>query len=331
MAKTTNPKHSQPTRNHPAHEQTPPQYEAEKPDASAELSDARPAAPTPEGQSCRTQDHRPNTTARHTAEDEMQHRTPKAKAAHKAAHEAHTAQMRPHQTRKKRKPPVKVHPYEKKTHSIQILEHARQPYPCQKQPRKKTHPEAHKRPTPASSHTRTMQTPPNPLPQAEKGLASVTGTKTRNRKPSRNHPRPNDAHNHPRPTTNPHPRRKPTPTPTFKQLPENIRHCTPRLTPHYPLAQTLCPTSRMCSLKEGAPAMRWDLPASSGGPYARRYTKCPRARAGRPGMHQPKTPATYPRGPKTPKAQPGPQSGGRYAPGTPSPQAHPGAARPPGQ
>ncbi|MED6253415.1 hypothetical protein ATANTOWER_029054, partial [Ataeniobius toweri] len=41
-AKTTNPKHTQPTRNHPANEQTPPQYEAEKPDASAGPSDARP-------------------------------------------------------------------------------------------------------------------------------------------------------------------------------------------------------------------------------------------------------------------------------------------------
>ncbi|MEQ2169309.1 hypothetical protein GOODEAATRI_023892 [Goodea atripinnis] len=40
-------------------------------------------------------------------------------------------------------------------------------------------------------------------------------------------------------------------------------------------------------------------------------------------MHQPKTPATYPPGPKTPKAQPGPQPGGQYAPGTPSPLAHP--------
>ncbi|MEQ2227406.1 hypothetical protein ILYODFUR_037471, partial [Ilyodon furcidens] len=79
----------------------------------------------------------------------------------------------------------------------------------------------------------------------------------------------------------------------------------------------------MCSLKEGAPAMRWDLPASFGGPYAHRCTKGPRARAGCPGMHQPKTPATYPPGPKTPKAQPGPQPRGRYAPGTLSPQAHP--------
>ncbi|MED6295475.1 hypothetical protein CHARACLAT_032232 [Characodon lateralis] len=86
-AKTTNPKHTQPTRNHPANEQTPPQYEAEKPDARAEPSDARPAVPTPGGQSHHAQDHRPNTTARHTAEDGMQQRAPQPKVAHKT----HTA------------------------------------------------------------------------------------------------------------------------------------------------------------------------------------------------------------------------------------------------
>ncbi|XP_047245507.1 extensin-like [Girardinichthys multiradiatus] len=99
-AKTTNPKHTQPTRNHPANEQTPPQYEAEKPDASAELSDARPASPTPGGQSRRAQDHRPNTTARHTVEDGMQQGPPNAKAAHNA----HTAQKRPHQPPKNKAP-----------------------------------------------------------------------------------------------------------------------------------------------------------------------------------------------------------------------------------
>ncbi|XP_047210689.1 extensin-like [Girardinichthys multiradiatus] len=46
-AKTTNPNYTQPTRNHPANEQTPPQHKAKKTDASAELSDARPAAPRP--------------------------------------------------------------------------------------------------------------------------------------------------------------------------------------------------------------------------------------------------------------------------------------------
>ncbi|KAK5600774.1 hypothetical protein CRENBAI_010352 [Crenichthys baileyi] len=38
--KTTNPKHTSPTRNHPAVKQTPPQYKAEKRDATAEPSDA---------------------------------------------------------------------------------------------------------------------------------------------------------------------------------------------------------------------------------------------------------------------------------------------------
>ncbi|MEQ2180913.1 hypothetical protein GOODEAATRI_006142 [Goodea atripinnis] len=79
-ANTTNPKHTQPTRNHLANEQTPHQYEAEKPDASAELSDARPATPTPGGQSRRAQEHCPNTTPHHTVEDGMQQRAPKAKA-----------------------------------------------------------------------------------------------------------------------------------------------------------------------------------------------------------------------------------------------------------
>ncbi|XP_047210234.1 proteoglycan 4-like [Girardinichthys multiradiatus] len=206
----------------------------------------------------------------------------------------------------------------------------------------KTHPEAHKRKespqsqnpsgsqdqstprtTPASPLTQTMQTPPNHLPQIEKGPTSVTGTKTRNQKPSRNHPGLSDAHTHPRSTTYPHPRMKPTPTPTFEQIPEHIRRWTPRLTPSHPLPQTLRPASRMCSLKERVPAMRWDLPANFGGPYARRCTKGPRARARRPGMHYPKTPATYLPGPKAPKAQPGPQPGSRYTPGTPSPQARP--------
>ncbi|KAK5606263.1 hypothetical protein CRENBAI_024408 [Crenichthys baileyi] len=81
--KTTNPKHTPPTRNHQADKETPPQYKAENPDATAETSDARPAAPTLRGPGHSAQDHRPNTTARHTAEDRMQQRAPKAKAAHK--------------------------------------------------------------------------------------------------------------------------------------------------------------------------------------------------------------------------------------------------------
>ncbi|KAK5603373.1 hypothetical protein CRENBAI_008975 [Crenichthys baileyi] len=59
---TTNPKNTPPTRNHPADNQTLPQYKAKKPDATAEPSNARHAAPTLGGQSRCTQDHRPNTT-----------------------------------------------------------------------------------------------------------------------------------------------------------------------------------------------------------------------------------------------------------------------------
>ncbi|MED6259215.1 hypothetical protein ATANTOWER_018803 [Ataeniobius toweri] len=86
--KTTNPKHTPPTRNHSAHKQTPSQYKAEKPDANAKL-----AAPTLGGQSRRAQDC-------HTAEDRTQQRVPKAKAVHKA----HIVQMRPHQPSKNKAP-----------------------------------------------------------------------------------------------------------------------------------------------------------------------------------------------------------------------------------
>ncbi|MEQ2256836.1 hypothetical protein ILYODFUR_028201, partial [Ilyodon furcidens] len=57
--KTTNPKHRPPTRNQPADKETPPLYKAEKPDATAEPSDACPAAPTHRGQSHHAYDHHP--------------------------------------------------------------------------------------------------------------------------------------------------------------------------------------------------------------------------------------------------------------------------------
>ncbi|KAK5618827.1 hypothetical protein CRENBAI_010576 [Crenichthys baileyi] len=95
------PSHNNPPREHPGKQAKPhPKYEAQKPDASAEPSDARSAAPTPGGQSRHAQDHRPNTTARNTAEDRMQQRAPKAKAAHKT----HTAQVHPHQPPKNKAP-----------------------------------------------------------------------------------------------------------------------------------------------------------------------------------------------------------------------------------
>ncbi|XP_047213226.1 vegetative cell wall protein gp1-like [Girardinichthys multiradiatus] len=263
-------------------------------------SDARPAAPTPADQSRRAQDHHPNKTARHTVEDEMQQRAPKAKAAHKA----HTAQMCPHQPPKNKAPHESAPPRKEDPHHpgprtcptpiplpeaapqkdpVRGPQKAREPTEPKPKPIRKPRP-IHPETSPASLHTRTMQTPPNPLPQTEKGPASVTGTKTRNQKPSLAQNQTTSPTIQAQP---PHPRRKLTPIPTFEQLPEHIRHWTPRLTPPHPLPQTLLPASRMCSLKEGAPAMRWDLPASFGGPYAHRYTKGPRARAGRPGMHQP--------------------------------------------
>ncbi|KAK5622587.1 hypothetical protein CRENBAI_000975 [Crenichthys baileyi] len=92
-------------------------YKAEKPDAT-----------TLSGKSRRAQDHHPNTTAHHTAEDRIQQRPSKAKDVHKA----HTVQLRPHQPSKNKAPLTKVHPRKKKTYSIQVQEHAQHPYPCQK-------------------------------------------------------------------------------------------------------------------------------------------------------------------------------------------------------
>ncbi|KAK5619822.1 hypothetical protein CRENBAI_006779 [Crenichthys baileyi] len=120
MVKTTNPKHTPPTRNHPADKQTPPQYKAEKPDATTEPSDAPPAAPTHGGHSRHAQDHCPNTTP-------------------------------------SKKTPAKVHPRERKTHSIQVQEHARHPYTCQKQPLEKSHTETHKRQRAHRAKTKTHQ------------------------------------------------------------------------------------------------------------------------------------------------------------------------------
>ncbi|KAK5610522.1 hypothetical protein CRENBAI_003631, partial [Crenichthys baileyi] len=82
MVKTTNPKHTPPTSNHPADKQTPPQYKAEKPDATAEPSDACPAAPILGGQSHCAKDHCPITTALHTAEDRTQQSKRLAQSPH---------------------------------------------------------------------------------------------------------------------------------------------------------------------------------------------------------------------------------------------------------
>ncbi|KAK5604706.1 hypothetical protein CRENBAI_012446 [Crenichthys baileyi] len=88
-----NPNYTPPNMNHLADKQTSPQYMPEKPNATAEHSDAHPATPSLGCQSRRGQNHRSNTTARHTADDRMQQRAPKVKAVHKA----HTMQMHPHQ------------------------------------------------------------------------------------------------------------------------------------------------------------------------------------------------------------------------------------------
>ncbi|MEQ2299652.1 hypothetical protein AMECASPLE_017379 [Ameca splendens] len=104
-AKVKTIKHTPPTRNHPADKQTPPQYKAEKPDATTEPCDARPAVPTLGGQSRCAQDHCPNTTTCHIAEDRMQQRAPKVKG-----HKAHTVQMCLHQPSKNKAPLRKCTP-----------------------------------------------------------------------------------------------------------------------------------------------------------------------------------------------------------------------------
>ncbi|MEQ2159795.1 hypothetical protein GOODEAATRI_026943 [Goodea atripinnis] len=123
--KTTNPKPTSLTRNHPADKQTPSQFKAEKPDATTEPSNARPAAHTCGDQSRRTQDHRPNTTALHTVECSKEH--PKQKQCTKPTLCKCTSTNPPNTN-----PPGKGHPHEEKTHSIQVQEHARHPYLCQK-------------------------------------------------------------------------------------------------------------------------------------------------------------------------------------------------------
>ncbi|KAK5600794.1 hypothetical protein CRENBAI_009956, partial [Crenichthys baileyi] len=49
MLKTTNPKHTPPPRNHPANKPTPPQYNAEKPNATTKHTEASPTDPNPPG------------------------------------------------------------------------------------------------------------------------------------------------------------------------------------------------------------------------------------------------------------------------------------------
>ncbi|MEQ2206385.1 hypothetical protein XENOCAPTIV_028721 [Xenoophorus captivus] len=65
--KTTNPKHTPPTRNHRADKQTPPKHKAKRPNATAQPSNARPAVQNTEARATH-----PDTTARQTAEDSTQ-------------------------------------------------------------------------------------------------------------------------------------------------------------------------------------------------------------------------------------------------------------------
>ncbi|KAK5617644.1 hypothetical protein CRENBAI_002380 [Crenichthys baileyi] len=158
--KTTNPKHAPPTRNRPADKQTPPQYKAEKADATTEPSNTRPAAPILKGQSRRAQDHCPNITARHTAEDRMQQREPKAKAVHKA----HTLQIRPHQPTKNKASceyasPQKEEPRHPGPRTCQT------PIPLPEVARPKAHP----RPTQEQhGHQASYQCPPAQAPQTHR-------------------------------------------------------------------------------------------------------------------------------------------------------------------
>ncbi|XP_047219380.1 extensin-like [Girardinichthys multiradiatus] len=127
MVKTTNPKHTPPTKNHPADKQTPPQHKAEKPDATAEPSDARPAIQNMEA---RAVTHRTTTpTPQHAKQRRTEHSNehPKQKPCTKPT-PCKCAPTSPPKT----KAPAKVHPHEKKTYSIQVQEHGRPLYPCLK-------------------------------------------------------------------------------------------------------------------------------------------------------------------------------------------------------
>ncbi|KAK5606434.1 hypothetical protein CRENBAI_021136 [Crenichthys baileyi] len=114
------------------------QYEAQKPNTNAEPSDACPAAPRPE---VRAATH--STTAP-TPQHTIQRRTECSKEhPEQKLHTKLTLRKCTPTSPPKTKSPVKAHPHEKKIRSIQVPEHARHPYPCQKQPRKEAHPEAH--------------------------------------------------------------------------------------------------------------------------------------------------------------------------------------------
>ncbi|MED6259361.1 hypothetical protein ATANTOWER_021503 [Ataeniobius toweri] len=114
------------TRNHPADRQTPPQHKAEKPDATAEPSNAHPEAHThTEARAAmhKTTDPTPQHAIKRRTERSNEH--PKQKPCTKPT-PWKCAPTSPPNT----KPPAKVHPCEK-THSILVQEHARHPYPCQ--------------------------------------------------------------------------------------------------------------------------------------------------------------------------------------------------------
>ncbi|KAK5603407.1 hypothetical protein CRENBAI_008228 [Crenichthys baileyi] len=171
-------------------------------------SDARPAAPTPGGQSRHAQDPPPPTPqARNTAEDRMQQRAPRAKAAHKT----HTGTSAPPPAPQNKAPRESARPMKRRSAASRFQEHARHPYPCcQKQPRKEAHPEAHKgkesprtKSKPSGSQDRSSRdqprarprhlnhaTPSKPPSPDRKGPASVTGK--RQGTMNRDHPGPNN-------------------------------------------------------------------------------------------------------------------------------------------
>ncbi|MED6250271.1 hypothetical protein ATANTOWER_028197 [Ataeniobius toweri] len=123
----TNPKHTPPTRNHPADKQTPPQHKAERPNATAKPSDARPAVQNTEA---RAATHRTTTpTPQHAKQRRTvrSHQHPKWKPCTEPTPCKCVPTSPP-----KKKPPAKVHPREKKTHSIQVQEHAQPQCPCLK-------------------------------------------------------------------------------------------------------------------------------------------------------------------------------------------------------
>ncbi|XP_047233560.1 extensin-like [Girardinichthys multiradiatus] len=229
---------------------------------------------------------------------------------------------------------------------------ARHPYPCQKQPRKATlrgpqkareptEPKPIRKPRPIHPETNPGQPahsghadPSKPPPPDRKGTS--VSNRNQDKEPetepeppkTKQRPQPSKA-NHPSPPqkeTYTHPNIRTTPR-AHKTLDSQADTAPPPPADPPPRQQNVLLEGRS-TCNEMGPTCQFRRPLCL--PIHQRSPSQGRS----PGMHQPKTPATYPPGPKTPKAQPGLETGSDtpQGPRAPSPpQTHPGAARAPGQ